>query len=490
MAEAAISEAHGLFSSDLPPLPENRIVVGFGMVSVDYVAIVDAFPKPDEKVRGRSLQVFGGGNAANALTCASRLGLTPKLITKVGDDSLGQSALAELEADGVDTSLVKISDGGTSTSTYVIVDKQMKTRTCIYTLGVPAMVPDDLPKTKLLSALNEAKLAYFDGRSTKPALVVAQEEIENKRAINTILDSIDVDRYEVDSDDDNIDILRSPFFDVGFDFDNTVEEYFDRIHITLVDTIDDQRKKGRWTILGRLTTVSPPDTSPLRRRKLLNRSVVTKAITKLLPVQAARMSIPILVEAERKKAGLGSLLDLATYIICSEKFPQAWTSVSSIPKALVSILLKYPNVKFVIATLGEKGCLMIDRRTRGEDPHLDAIDVDSLTESLKLRIDENVTTPTFVASESSVRLRANGIGTLYGKLLLGTAEKIPPSEILDTTGAGDAFIGAVLYALCAGMPPEKMLPFSCQVAAICCRALGARTGLPQRDDPRLAPFLR
>ncbi|KAL0907449.1 hypothetical protein M5K25_021861 [Dendrobium thyrsiflorum] len=409
MAEAAISEAHGLFSSDLPPLPENRIVVGFGMVSVDYVAIVDAFPKPDEKVRGRSLQVFGGGNAANALTCASRLGLTPKLITKVGDDSLGQSALAELEADGVDTSLVKISDGGTSTSTYVIVDKQMKTRTCIYTLGVPAMVPDDLPKTKLLSALNEAKLAYFDGRSTKPALVVAQEEIENKRAINTMLDSIDVDRDELDSDG-----------------------------------------------------------------KLLNRSVVTKAITKLLHVQAARMSIPILVEAERKKAGLGSLLDLATYIICSEKFPQAWTSVSSIPKALVSILLKYPNVKFVIATLGEKGCVMIDRRTCGEDPHLDAIDVDSLTESLKRRIDENVTTPTFVASESSVKLRANGIGTLFGKLLLGTAEKVPPSEILDTTGAGDAFIGAVLY----GMPPEKMLPFSCQVMIWCGIALSSDGKVP------------
>ncbi|KAH0454130.1 hypothetical protein IEQ34_016054 [Dendrobium chrysotoxum] len=65
-------------------------------------------------------------------------------------------------------------------------------------------------------------------------------------------------------EDDNIDILRSPFFDVGFDFDNTVEEYFDQIHITLVDTIDDQRTKGRWTILGRLTTASLPDTPPFR----------------------------------------------------------------------------------------------------------------------------------------------------------------------------------------------------------------------------------
>ncbi|PAL58994.1 hypothetical protein CEJ83_21585, partial [Acinetobacter baumannii] len=67
--------------------------------------------------------------------------------------------------------------------------------------------------------------------------------------------------------------------------------------------------------------------------------------------------------------------------------------------------------------------------------------------------------------------------------------KIPPSELVDTTGAGDAFIGAVLYALCANMPPEKMLPFAAQVAAAGCRALGARTSLPHRTDPRLASFL-
>lgn len=44
-------------------------------------------------------------------------------------------------------------------------------------------------------------------------------------------------------------------------------------------------------------------------------------------------------------------------------------------------------------------------------------------------------------------MRAEGIGTVHGRLLLGTAEKIPPSELVDTTGAGDAFIGAVLYGI-------------------------------------------
>ncbi|PWA93017.1 ribokinase, Carbohydrate kinase PfkB, Ribokinase-like protein [Artemisia annua] len=59
----------------------------------------------------------------------------------------------------------------------------------------------------------------------------------------------------------------------------------------------------------------------------------------------------------------------------------------------------------------------------------------------------------------------------------------------DTTGAGDAFIGAILYAICTNLPPEQMLPFAAQVATISCRDLGARTGLPHISDPRLAPFL-
>ena len=38
-------------------------------------------------------QLQGGGNCANALTGAARLGLRPSLVTKVGDDSLGDSMI-------------------------------------------------------------------------------------------------------------------------------------------------------------------------------------------------------------------------------------------------------------------------------------------------------------------------------------------------------------------------------------------------------------
>ncbi|XP_020079798.1 ribokinase [Ananas comosus] len=377
-AEMSSSGAETTSSSpSISPLPENRVVVGCGAVSVDYLATVASFPKPDDKIRSVSMKVEGGGNTGNALTCAARLGLKPKIISKVANDASGRNILAELEADGVDTSHMVVSEQGISSFTYVIVDNQTKTRTCINTPGYPPMVPEELSQTSLFSALDDASLVYFDVRLHETALVVAEE--------------------------------------------------------------------------------------------------------------ASRRKIPILVDAERKREGLDDLLNLASYVVCSEKFPQAWTSAQSTPSALVSLLLRLPNIKFVIITLGEKGCIMFERSII-DASEKEETDVESLLESLKQRVDGNVTTPTCISSKSDLRISADGIGAVSGRLLIGTAEVIPPSELIDTTGAGDAFIGAVLYSLCAGFPPEKMLPFASQVAAAGCRALGARSGLPWRSDPRLAQF--
>ncbi|XP_031100975.1 ketohexokinase [Ipomoea triloba] len=361
----------------IPPLPKNRIVLGVGMAGVDFLAAVASFPNPDDKIRSTSFEVQGGGNAGNALTCAARLGLNPRIISKVADDSHGERILDELERDGVDTSFMVVSKGGNSPFTYVIVDNQKKTRTCIFTPGYPPMIPDDLPKSKLSSALDGANIVYLDGRLHETALIVAQE--------------------------------------------------------------------------------------------------------------AKSRGIPIIVDAERLREGLDDILDFASYVVCSTKFPQAWTSAPSIPTALVSILLRLSNVKFVIATLGEDGCLMLER-TEAENTQLEEMDVDELYKKLEQREDANATIPTCISSNVG-KLRANGIGMVNGRLHVGTAEKIPPSELVDTTGAGDAFIGAVIYSICTDMPPQKMLPFACQVAAIKCRALGARGHLPRWNHPCLTPFL-
>ncbi|XP_044492677.1 ribokinase-like isoform X3 [Mangifera indica] len=365
-------------SDSIPPLPESQIVVGCGAVALDFLAVVAAYPKPDDKIRSIDFKVAGGGNAGNALTCAARLGLSPRIISKIANDPQGKGILKELEADNVDTSFLVVSEEGNSTFCYVIIDDQAKTRTGILTPGYPPFMPSELPLSTLLSALDGARIAYFDGRLPETAIVIAQE--------------------------------------------------------------------------------------------------------------AARKNIPILVDVEMEGEGFADLLKLADYAVCSENFPQAWTEVPSMPGALVALLLRLPNLKFVIVTLGENGCIMLQRSV-DENLDLEEIDVDSLLETLEQRKDKSVASPTSVSSLET-KLRANGIGTVCGRLFVGTAEKIPPSELTDTTGAGDAFIGAVLYAICTNMPPEKMLPFAAQVAAANCRALGARGGLPHRTDPRLASFLQ
>ncbi|KAK8674405.1 hypothetical protein V6N13_112696 [Hibiscus sabdariffa] len=334
-------------AESLPPLPQHRIVLQ------------------------------GGGNTGNTSTCAARLGLNPRLISKVANDSQRKALMEELEADGVNTSFFIVSEEGNSSFTYVIVDNQTKTRTCIHSPGYPPLIPEDLSQSCLLSALDGANMVFFDGRFPDTALRIAKE--------------------------------------------------------------------------------------------------------------AACKNIPMLVEAEKKRKGLDDLLDFATYAVCSAKFPLAWTGAPCVPSALLSMLLRFPKLKFVIATLGEDGCMMLERSINGGFD-AEEMDVHSLMESLKQRKDDSKSIPTCISSVVT-KLTLNGMGTVTGRLFVGTAEKIPPPELVDTTGAGDAFIGAVLYALCASMPPEKMLPFAAQVAAAGCRALGARTGLPLRTDPRLAGFL-
>lgn len=53
-----------------------------------------------------------------------------------------------------------------------------------------------------------------------------------------------------------------------------------------------------------------------------------------------------------------------------------------------------------------------------------------------------------------------------------------PVLSLDTTGAGDIFSGALLYAILEEWPLERVLQFACVTAALKCERLGNRNALP------------
>jgi ribokinase len=81
-----------------------------------------------------------------------------------------------------------------------------------------------------------------------------------------------------------------------------------------------------------------------------------------------------------------------------------------------------------------------------------------------------------------VTLGADGVLVLDG----GAAERLPAPSVtaVDTTGAGDAFNGALAVALAEGRELRDAAAFAVAAAALSTRAAGAREGMPRRDEVR------
>ena len=82
-----------------------------------------------------------------------------------------------------------------------------------------------------------------------------------------------------------------------------------------------------------------------------------------------------------------------------------------------------------------------------------------------------------------VTLGERGVLVLDG----GAAERLaaPRVDAVDTTGAGDAFNGALATALAEGRDLRAAAAFAVAAAALSTRAAGAREGMPRREEVRL-----
>ena len=58
----------------------------------------------------------------------------------------------------------------------------------------------------------------------------------------------------------------------------------------------------------------------------------------------------------------------------------------------------------------------------------------------------------------------------------------PRVEVVDTTGAGDAFAGGLIVALLEGQEPDTALRFACAVGALAASRAGAQPSLPIRSE--------
>jgi ribokinase len=99
-------------------------VVVVGSVNADLVVSVQRLPRPGETVSGGTFARHGGGKGANQAVAAARAGAQVAMVGAVGADDLGDDALRELAAEGIDVAAVARLDDVATGVAAIVVDER------------------------------------------------------------------------------------------------------------------------------------------------------------------------------------------------------------------------------------------------------------------------------------------------------------------------------------------------------------------------------
>ena len=134
--------------------------------------------------------------------------------------------------------------------------------------------------------------------------------------------------------------------------------------------------------------------------------------------------VKTVLDAGSVHRGTEGLMDKVDHLVCSRRFAVELTGESDPERALPKL---YEHNSSVVITLGEQGLIW---KTESGQGRLPAFTID----------------------------------------------------VVDTTGAGDAFHGAFAACVALNKDWEYALKYSSAVAALCCTKLGARIGIPKEDE--------
>lgn len=168
----------------LPPAGSRRFdVVGFGLNSLDLVAVVPSHPGPNSKLAIQQLAQLPGGQIATAMVACARLGWRSRYIGRFGDDAHGAIGVESLQREGVETSCAERIPGATSHFSIVIVDSARGERTVMWHRHPGLAFPiDALPA----DAVREGRVLLVDGFETAAAARAA--EVAQAAGMATVID--------------------------------------------------------------------------------------------------------------------------------------------------------------------------------------------------------------------------------------------------------------------------------------------------------------
>ncbi len=146
-------------------------VLGLGVATLDYLALIPHYPKPDEKIRCNDVLTQGGGNCANTLVALSRLGVETTIISSVGSDHVGEKIKTDLDKERVNTSYIAVK-GSNSPFSFVAISENDGSRT-IFHRGGPEYDLDILPD-EIEVILEDFDWLHLDGRFGLSAMKLAK----------------------------------------------------------------------------------------------------------------------------------------------------------------------------------------------------------------------------------------------------------------------------------------------------------------------------
>jgi sugar/nucleoside kinase (ribokinase family) len=158
------------------------VVATIGMATVDYLYVLDDYPKADSVTRAREHQVVVGGTAGRGAIAAKRLGGTVKLLAACGTGEYAQALKAGLDAEGVECTWVAYDQP--SQHSAVILAQGDGTRTIIW---LPQPFADARMVERLPEFLEGVDVALLD--VTDEVLATAALDECEKRGVTTVIDS-------------------------------------------------------------------------------------------------------------------------------------------------------------------------------------------------------------------------------------------------------------------------------------------------------------
>ncbi len=142
---------------------KNIDVLVIGRSCLDYIAVVDQFPRENQKVPLAYNFTEGGGQGGTAACCISTLGGSVAYVGKLGDDPEGRTCLYRLKKFGVSGEFIDIVKGGKTPVAYALITRATGERTIVYE-------PNQLPRIELddtlIRLMDQAQVVLIDPEVT------------------------------------------------------------------------------------------------------------------------------------------------------------------------------------------------------------------------------------------------------------------------------------------------------------------------------------